>query len=101
MIKFKTSEQAGKKYVALCALNMKIDLKNHFPGIKFYVTSKSYSGGNCITVECDSLLREHVEKILSKWKAGEFDYNDDHYEYKSTELHEKYGSAQFIDIKTF
>lgn len=50
------------------------ELKKKFPGTKFYVHSKSYSGGASITVRwIDGASETAVDKIVGKFEGAVFD----------------------------
>jgi hypothetical protein len=61
------------------------DLKKEFPLIKFRVTSKSYSGGNSISVYWENGPdTELVGLIINKYQEGSFNGMEDIYEYDNT-----------------
>lgn len=57
---------------------MKAELKAKFPGVKFSVKSKNYSGGCLIDVSWDfGPTDKAVEKVVSKYQYGRFNGMDD------------------------
>jgi hypothetical protein len=49
-------------------------LKRHFPGVKFSVKSKTYSGGASIDVDwIDGPTRRQVEAVTGNYRGGRFD----------------------------
>ena len=65
------------------AQNVREALKEHFPGVKFSVTSAVYAGGNSVYVNYkdEKLKREEVDKITEKFQSGRFDGQSDTYCY--------------------
>lgn len=60
---------------------VKKELKQSFPGIKFSVTSDSYSGGNSLRASwVNGPTCEAVHKIIDKYQYGHFDGMWDIYE---------------------
>lgn len=87
---------AGNSYV-VAAKNMRIELKAAFPGIKFSVQSKSYSGGCSITVYwTDGPTTKQVEAIIDRYSAGSFDGMDDLYSYEHSAWTDAFGSAKYV-----
>lgn len=86
----------GNSYVT-AAKNMRTELKRAFPGIKFSVQSKSYSGGCSITVYwTDGPTSKAVESIINKYSGGSFDGMIDLYEYKHSAWTDAFGSAKYV-----
>ena len=62
------------------------DLKEHFPNIKFTVTTDNYSMGDSITVEyTDGVAREKVESVINKYQKGNVNAMEDIYEYTNSQ----------------
>lgn len=75
---------------ARAAKNIKIELKRVFPHVKFSVSSKSYSGGNSISVRwLGGVTTDEVEAITSKYQDGYFDGSEDLYRHDNS----AYGEA--------
>ena len=71
-----------KTVAAQCAAAIRKDLKQAFPGVKFSVTSSSFSGGNAVDVRYfDAVLVEGVRNIVDKYQYGTFNGMEDIYEY--------------------
>ena len=69
------------------AQRIRQELKVKFPGVKFQVTCKNYSGGDSVDVNyTDFLPRKEIEKLFYKYNGGHFDGMNDIYEYKDREL---------------
>lgn len=70
---------------AIAAKSIREELKRKFPGIKFAVTSKSYSGGNSVNVAWDmGPTGKMVDAVIGKYQYGEFDGMEDIYRYNQT-----------------
>ena len=79
MINLIKSNTGTRSYVT-AAKNIHIELKAEFPGVKFSVTSKSYSMGNSINVDwTDGPTEKQVDEIISKYQYGSFNGQDDCY----------------------
>ena len=65
------------------AKNIRKDLKQHFPNVKFSVTSAAYAGGTSVYINYsdNNLKAEEVNKIVDKYEAGWFDGMSDCYMY--------------------
>lgn len=83
-----------KSEVAQAAKLIQSALKVAFPGMRFSVRSKSYSGGNSVTVSwTNGPAVEAVEAIANKFEAGTFDGMTDMYNYN----HDRKGPcAKFV-----
>lgn len=68
---------------ALAAANIKKEIARAFPGIKFSVRSKSFSGGDSVDVAWIlGPTGAEVEAIIDKYQYGDFDGMDDSYNYR-------------------
>lgn len=75
----KKSEQAR---AASC---IRKDLKNHFPTVKFSVTSRGYSGGDAVDINWENgPTRKSVNEIVEKYQYGTFDPMTDYYDNTNT-----------------
>jgi Large polyvalent protein associated domain 29 len=73
--------------VAETAKYIRVALKERFPGIKFSVRSKSYSGGASIRVEWfDGPTTDQVEDVTKRYEGASFDSMIDLKSYKDSEL---------------
>lgn len=60
------------------------ELKTAFPGVKFSVSSTSYSGGDSVRIEwVNGPTRSQVQDISDKYQYGHFDGMTDCYEYSN------------------
>ena len=82
---------------ALGAKNIKIELEQAFPGVKFSVKSESFSMGDSIDVYwTGNPAREDVDKIISKYQEGHFNSMDDLYEYSYNVWTDVFGGAKYV-----
>ena len=69
---------------ALCAKEIRVDLKKAFPTIKFKVVSATFANGNSVDVDWDDgPSRTQVESIIKQYQYGHFDGMIDMYEYSN------------------
>lgn len=82
----------------LAAKNIRTELKRAFPGVKFSITSKSYSGGNSVDIHwTDGPTSKEVEAITSKYQQGSFDGMTDSYDYDSDRCWtDVFGGAKYV-----
>jgi hypothetical protein len=80
------------------AKNIRIELRRAFPGVKFTVNTKQYSGGNSINVRwIDGPTTAQVDDIIKAYSAGHFDGMTDCYEYRGDRAFtEAFGSAKYV-----
>ena len=91
------AEETKLSQYALGAKNIKTELARAFPGIKFSVTSESYSMGCSIDVRwTDGPTEEKVRKITSKYQYGHFDGMDDLYNYSDEVFTDVFGGAKYV-----
>jgi hypothetical protein len=90
-------DQSKKSSHALGATNIRKELKRVFPGVKFSVTSDSFSGGNSIHIGwTDGPLTEEVEKVVNKYEWGTFDSMTDCAGSIDSQFIDLYGGARFV-----
>ena len=90
-------DQSKKSSHALGAANIRKELKQIFPGIKFSVTSDSFSGGNSIRIGwTDGPLTDEVEKVVDKYEWGTFDSMTDCAGSIDSQFIDLYGGARFV-----
>lgn len=66
---------------AKAAKAIRAELKTNFPGIKFFVRSRGFTGGDSVDIEwTDGPCTRDVEKITDKYQYGHFDGMYDIYE---------------------
>jgi len=82
------------------ASNVRRELKNAFPDVKFSVRTRRFSGGNAIEIEwIDGPTSERVDAIINRYSDGSFDGMVDLYSYNSgaaREFTKRYGSAKYV-----
>lgn len=67
---------------AKCSKAIRLELKEKFPGVKFRVTSQSYSGGESVCVYwINGPEQNKVHIICKKYQEGTFNGMNDCYEY--------------------
>lgn len=87
----------GYNGLVTAAKNIRTELKAAFPGVKFTVRTKSYTGGDSINVGwVDGPLAKDVDAIVNKYKAGSFDGMTDSYTYETTPFTAVFGDAGYI-----
>lgn len=79
------------------AKNMRIELAAAFPGVKFSIKSRRFSGGDAIDVRwTDGPCTEQVDAIIDKYAAGSFSGMDDSYTYSSSAWNRAFGDAKYV-----
>jgi len=87
----------GEKSRVLASRNIKKELAHTFPGQKFSVKSRSYSGGNSIDVSWDDgPTKVEVEVIVSKYEEGHFNGMEDIYEYSDSPFPDVFGGSKYV-----
>lgn len=82
---------------ALGSKNLKKELDEKWPGVKFSVKSQYYSGGCSIYVEWqDGPSVDEVKKISGKYEEGSFDGSIDLYEYNDSIFPDVFGGAKYV-----
>jgi hypothetical protein len=84
--------------VAQVAANLRVELKRKFPGVKFSVTSKRFSGGNSIDVDWeDGPSHDEVEKVAGKYQHSHADAESgDYWDYDPSAFNEVFGGTKFL-----
>jgi hypothetical protein len=89
--------QEGDKPWVQGAKNLRLLLKEKFPGVKFSVGSKAFAGGNAIDVYwVDGPTSEQVEKFLDLFRIRNFDGRTDSFNFRYSEFTELFGGACFV-----
>lgn len=79
------------------AKNARIELGRAFPGVKFSVKTKRFSGGDDMWVSwIDGPTTEQVEQIIDKYSGGDFDGMDDSYNYRHNAWIDAFGDAKYV-----
>jgi hypothetical protein len=82
---------------ALGAKNLRTELSRAFPGVKFRVTSKSYTGGSSIDIHwCDGPISRQVQEIANRYQMGSFDGMTDSYTYNHNPFPNVFGGAKYV-----
>lgn len=78
---YKAAQPNRKTAAANCAAAIRAELKAAFVGVKFSVTSDTFSGGNSVHIDwTDGPTVKEVEAITSKYQYGHFNGMEDLYE---------------------
>ena len=81
---------------AQAAKEVRKALKENFKGVKFSVTSESYSMGNSVNIDWQNgPSRSEVESIVNKYKKGNFDGMTDSFDYSN--VNKDIPQVKFID----
>lgn len=79
------------------AKNIRIELARAFPGVKFSVKSRRFSGGDAIDVSwIDGPVSAQVAPIIDKYSAGYFNGMEDIYEYSADAWNHAFGDAKYV-----
>jgi hypothetical protein len=79
------------------AKNIRIELAAAFPGIKFSIKSRRFSGGDAIDVRwTDGPTGVQVDRIIERYAAGSFSGMDDLYTYSRSAWREAFGDAKYV-----
>lgn len=79
------------------AKNIRRELKQAFPGIKFSVTTSKYSMGDSIRVRwTDGPTEKRVTDIIDRYQEGHFDGMTDYYEYHDSVFCTTFGGTKFV-----
>ena len=76
-----------------CAVNIRIELKKAFKGVKFSVRS-DYSSVNISWT--DGPTAEQVEAIANRYEEGSFNGMEDIYEYNASPFNDVFGGVQYV-----
>ena len=79
------------------AKNIRIELGRAFPGVKFSVKSRRFSGGDAIDVSwVDGPVSKQVDAIIDRYAAGSFNGMDDSYSYVHDAWRDAFGDAKYV-----
>lgn len=77
--------------------NLKKELKNAFPGVRFSVRYSSFSGGDSLTVKyTDGPTLDKVRTIVDKYQDSHADYTGDFWDYDPSEFNRLFGGAKYV-----
>lgn len=80
---------------ARAAQMIRRELKERFPGVKFSIRSRSYSGGSAVDIRSEPYVdRQEVMAIVGKYQYGHFDGMTDTYHHSNTD--ESIPQVQFV-----
>ena len=81
------------------AKNIRHELKQAFPGVKFSVTTSRFSGGDSLRVRwTDGPTIDRVSEITRKYKGGNFNGSEDLYEYNDSAWIDAFGDANYMSL---
>ena len=97
---------------ALAAKMIRQTLARVFPGVSFTATSKSYSGGNSVSVKwTDGPTESMVSTVVARFQMGSFDGMQDLYEYTNrrddlpqvrwVHTSRSYSRAAYLDVVNY
>lgn len=92
-------KRTGKSYcrLAVGTQNIKTELKRAFPGVKFSVKRKTFSGGDDINVSWDDgPTTAQVNEIIGKYAIGSFDGMTDCYNYSHSVFTDLFGGSKYV-----
>lgn len=76
--------------------NMKVELGLAFPGVKFSIKTRRFSGGDAIDISwIDGPTSKQVDEIIDRYSAGSFDGMTDCYNYGRNAWIEAFGDAKY------
>lgn len=79
------------------ARNLRAQLKARWPGVKFTVTTKRYTGGSSLSVRwIDGPAVSLVDAIADRYQAGRFDGQTDCYDYSDSAWTRAFGEAKYV-----
>ena len=82
---------------ARAAKSIRLELKRHFPAIKFKVLSETYAGGDAVNISYENgVVESEIKAITDKYKYGSFNSMEDIYE--SDNRHECLPQTKFLFI---
>ncbi|MBX3603223.1 MAG: hypothetical protein KF863_21590 [Rubrivivax sp.] len=89
----------GRDGLNCAAKNMRIELARAFPGVKFSVRSRRFSGGDAIDVSwVDGPTSQQVDEIIDRYSAGSFNGMEDIYEYRGDRAWvAAFGDAKYVN----
>lgn len=90
-------EGSGKSAHAMGAKNLKTHLGRRYRGVKFSVTSSTFTGGDAINISwTDGPLTADVKTIAGKYEEGSFNGMDDRYTYNGSIFPKVFGGAKYV-----
>lgn len=90
-------QRAKNDSLNAAAKNIRIELARAFPGIKFSVKSRRFSGGDAIDVRwTDGPMGKQVDEILDRYVSGTFDAMTDCAGVVRSAWTDAFGDARFV-----
>jgi len=81
----------------LATKNIRTELSKVYPGLKFSITSESYSGGDHIDIRWeDGATDKEVNEIVKKYQEGHFDGMTDCYNYSGNPFNDVFGGTKYL-----
>lgn len=79
------------------AKNIRIQLAEAFPGIKFSIKTSRYSGGDSVNVKwTDGPNSDQVDEIIKRYQGGSFNSCEDIYEFSRDAFTDAFGDAKHV-----
>jgi len=92
--------EGSYKHRVIGAKNIRKELKDKFPGVKFSVRSESFSGGDAINVyypkDFEKENIEFIDNLCRRYQEGTFDGMQDLYEYDNKIFNGLFGGAKYV-----
>ena len=77
--------------------NIRIELKQMFPDVKFSIKSRTFANGDAINVSWEYGPQvEQVRKIIEKYQYGEFDGRSDTYIHRLSIFNDLFGGVKYV-----
>ena len=77
--------------------NIRIELKQMFPDVKFSIKSRTFANGDAIDVSWEYGPQvEQVRKIIEKYQYGEFDGRSDTYIHRLSIFNDLFGGVKYV-----
>jgi len=84
---------------ALCASNIRTELRRAFPAAPFSVRSNSFAGGDSVHVAwTDGPTTAQVQEVTDKYSEGSFDGMQDLYEYRRSAFLDAFGGTKYLSV---
>ena len=77
--------------------NIRIELKQMFPDVKFSIKSRTFANGDAIDVSWEYGPQvAQVRKTIEKYQYGEFDGRSDTYTHKLSMFNDLFGGVKYV-----
>ena len=92
-----TIENIKDKPRIIATKNIRIELKQMFPDVKFSIKSRTFANGDAIDVSWEYGPQvTQVRKIIEKYQYGDFDGRDDTYTHKLSMFNDLFGGVKYV-----